>query len=136
MKNTNQNSIVVQNYFNAFEKGAILYILDSFHPDCKIISVRDGQREKHQLHGTYKGKENAKQFLENIFNHFETKLFTVEKIIAEENLVFAYGQFLHKVKATGKIFNSAWVQRCIIEDGKIKEYQFYEDSAAFINANE
>lgn len=67
---------------------------------------------------------------------FNTKNFTVEHISsAGDNLVIANGTFLHEVKATGKLFNSIWVQLCIIENEKIKNYQFYEDSAAFVTAS-
>ena len=45
------------------------------------------------------------------------------------------GTFSHEVKTTGKLFNSSWVQLCIIENNKIKEYRFYEDSAAFVAAS-
>jgi hypothetical protein len=54
---------------------------------------------------------------------------------AGDNLVTASGTFSHEVNATGKLFNSKWVQLCIIGDKKIKEYRFYEDSAAFITAS-
>ena len=54
---------------------------------------------------------------------------------AGDNLVIANGTFSHEVKTTGKLFNSTWVQLCIIADEKIKEFRFYEDSAAFITAS-
>lgn len=88
------------------------------------------------MHGIYRTKDEAKQFLNNITSLFNTKDFTVEHILsAGDNLVITNGTFSHEVKATGKLFNSTGVQRCIIEDEKIKEYRFYEDSAAFVAAH-
>lgn len=88
------------------------------------------------MHGIYRTKDEAKQFLNNITSLFNTKDFTVEHILsAGDNLVITNGTFSHEVKATGKLFNSTGVQRCIIEDEKIKEYRFYEDSAAFVTAS-
>ena len=133
--NSIDNKEVVKKYFNAFTSGDMQTVLDSFHENCKIISVRETPRETSQLHGVYNGKIEAKQFLENIGSLFTTEEFKVENIIGEGNLIYANGNFLHRIKVTNKLFASDWVQRCIIEDGKIKEYRFYEDSAAFEVAN-
>ena len=130
------NVEVVQDFFKSFQKGNMEQVLNSFHTDCYIVSVKEEERPKEQLHGIYRTKEEAKQFLNNITSTFNTKDFTVQHISsAGDNLVMANGTFSHEVKATGKLFNSTWVLRCIIADGKIKEYRFYEDSAAFIAAS-
>jgi NAD(P)H-dependent FMN reductase/ketosteroid isomerase-like protein len=131
-----KNVEVVQDYFNSFQNGNMKQVLNSFHPDCYIVSVKEEERPKEQLHGIYRTKDEAKQFLNNITSLFNTKDFTLKHISsAGDNLVIANGTFSHEVKATGKLFNSAWVQLCIIEDEKIKEYRFYEDSAAFVTAS-
>tara|TARA_B100000809_G_scaffold91232_1_gene89750 strand:+ start:422 stop:1390 length:969 start_codon:yes stop_codon:yes gene_type:complete len=130
-----QHVDVVQDYFNAFQNGNMEQVLNSFHPDCYIVSVKEEERPKEQLHGIYRTKDEVKQFFNNINSLFNTKDFTMEHISsAGDNLVIANGTFSHEVKATGKLFNSAWVQLCVIEDEKIKEYRFYEDSAAFVEA--
>nr|WP_299214363.1 NAD(P)H-dependent oxidoreductase [uncultured Allomuricauda sp.] len=130
------NKEVVQNYFTAFQKGDLEAVLGTFHPDCYIVSVKEEERPKEQLHGIYRTREEAKQFLKNIVTLFETKDFSVETMVeAEGNLVISKGTFSHLVKSSGKLFNSNWVQLCIVEDGMIKEYRFYEDSAALIEAS-
>ena len=131
-----KNVEVVQDYFNSFQNGNMKQVLNSFHPDCYIVSVKEEERPKEQLHGIYRTKDEAKQFLNNITSLFNTKDFTLKHISSVgDNLVMSNGTFSHEVKATGKLFNSAWVQLCIIEDEKIKEYRFYEDSAAFVTAS-
>ena len=131
-----KNVEVVQDYFNSFQNGNMKQVLNSFHPDCYIVSVKEEERPKEQLHGIYRTKEEAKQFLNNITSLFNTKDFTVNHIASTgDNLVMANGTFSHEVKTTGKLFNSSWVQLCIIENEKIKEYRFYEDSAAFVAAS-
>ena len=129
------NKSVVEGYFNAFGKGDMGSVLEIFHPECFIVSVKEGDRAEGQLHGSYHTKKQAKDFLANITNLFDTKDFQVEAIMeGEQSVVYANGTFTHKVKASGKLFYSTWVQRCIIQDGMIKEYRFYEDSAAYENA--
>lgn len=136
MKNTTDSIEVVHNYFNAFQNGDIDQVLNSFHENCLIVSVRDQEREKEQLHGRYKTKEEAKQFISNIVNSFNTKEFIVERVVGEGNVIFANGKFSHEVKTTGKLFISDWTQISIIKDNKIMEYRFYEDSAAFVEASQ
>lgn len=129
------NKTVIENYFNAFSKGDIAAVLRIFHPECLIVSVREGERGNGQLHGSYRSRAEASEFLANISRLFETKSFTVESIMeGNKHVVYANGTFVHKVKATAKLFYSTWVQRCIIENGMIKEYRFYEDSAAYEEA--
>ena len=135
MEKSNRNIQVVNDYFTAFQNGNSNQVLDSFHEDCLIVSVKEQQRYKEQLHGIYKTKKEAKQFIDNILALFNTKSFEVERIVAQDNVVFANGSFSHELKATGKMFVSDWVQLSIIEDDKIKEYRFYEDSAAFVEAS-
>ncbi len=127
-----ENKQVVAGYFRAFGQGDMEAVRAHFHPECKIVSVRDTKREAEQLHGTYSGLAEAGDFLNNIARLFETEAFDVKSLMeAEENVVYAHGSFAHKVKATGNMFYSDWVQRCVISDGKIREYRFYEDSAAY-----
>ena len=128
----NRNKPVVASYFEAFGRGDMEAVLSHFHPNCKIVSVRDTSRVKGQLHGSNTGLEEAQTFLSNIARLFETESFEVKSLMeAEDHVVYAHGSFAHKVKATGNLFYSDWVQRCVIAEGKIKEYRFYEDSAAY-----
>jgi len=130
-----KNKEVVASYFAEFTNGNVDKVLNIFHPNCYIVSVKEEERSTEQLHGIYRTRKEAKQFLHNISALFETKEFTVDTLVeAEGNLVIAKGTFSHLVKSSGKLFNSNWVQLCIIEDEMIKEYRFYEDSAALIEA--
>ncbi len=130
------NKEVVQNYFKAFQRGDLEAVLNTFHPDCYIVSVKEEERPTEQLHGIYRTREEAKQFLKNIVTLFDTKDFTVETVVeAEGNVVVSKGTFSHLVKSSGRLFKSNWVQWCLVEDEMIKEYRFYEDSAALIEAS-
>jgi len=130
------NTEVVKAYFNAFKNGDMEMVLDSFHNECIIISVKEGKRNIGDLHGTYTHKKEAVDFLNNITALFEPESFEIDDMVESGNLVYTNGRFTHIVKATGKRFYSEWVQRCIIQDDKIKEYRFYEDSAAYLIANQ
>lgn len=130
------NTDVVNGYFSAFKNGDIESVLNWFHDQCIIISVKEGKRLPGDLHGTYTHKKEAKDFLNNITLLFTPESFEIDSIVESGNIVYANGRFTHIVKSTGKRFYSEWVQRCIIQDEKIKAYRFYEDSAAYLIANQ
>lgn len=133
---TKRNKEVVESYFNAFTQGDLEQVAQIFHPDCYIVSVKEEERKDGQLHGVYRTREEAKIFLNTIVSLFETKEFLVDMVVESEgNLVISKGTFSHLVKSSGKLFHSNWVQLCNVEDEMIKEYRFYEDSAALIEAS-
>lgn len=126
---------VVNAFFSASGKGDLLGILNTFHPDCSITAVRKADRAGVQIYGSYQHKSGAKEFIENLGSAFDTQAFTVNHVVGQGEVAFADGNFTHRVKATGKLFTSGWALRCIIRDGKILDYYFYEDSAAYDEAS-
>jgi uncharacterized protein len=125
----------VQAFFNAFAKGDFQGILDAFHPDVTITAVRESERSGNEIYGTYKGIEGVKAFLTNLGGTFDTQAFSVENIVGGEGVAFANGKFVHKLKATEKLFPSDWALYVVEKDDKIFEYHFYEDSQKFAEAN-
>lgn len=126
---------VVQQFFNAFGTGDFNRLITLFHDSAVTIGIRDAQRTQGEIYGTYHGKEGVKNFIANMGMTFDTKSFTVENIIGEGDIAFANGNFTHIIRATGKPFTSAWALKCVIKDGQIYEYHFYEDSEKFAEAS-
>ncbi len=130
-----QSSEPVKTFFEAFIKGDFQGILDTFHVDTTITAIREAERNSGSLYGTYKGSAGVKEFLNNLGNTFDNQSFSVENIVGGEGIAFANGRFVHKVKATEKLYPSDWALFTVIKEGKIYEYHFYEDSARFEEAN-
>ncbi len=135
METVKQSKEVVQGFFNAFGSGDFDGIINSFHDSCTITAVREADRNKSQIYGTYKGKDGAKTFISNLGNAFNTKAFSVDNVVSEGSIAFANGKFTHIVKSSGKTFSSDWALMCVIKNDKIYEYHFYEDSDKFSEAN-
>jgi hypothetical protein len=131
----NSSTEPVKAFFTAFGNGDFNGIINAFHEDCSITAVRQGKRTGKEIFGTYTSKEGAKEFISNLGNSFDTKAFSVDHIVGEDNVAFANGKFTHHVKSTGKPYSSDWSLMCVIKDGKIFEYHFYEDSASFVTAS-
>lgn len=125
----------VHSFFAAFSNGDLDGIVATFDPTAEITAVRSETRPGDDIHGTFHGAAGVRTFIGKLGAAFDTQAFAVEDIISNGDVAFANGTFTHKVKATGKLFASAWALRCKLRDGKIASFHFYEDSAAFVEAN-
>jgi uncharacterized protein len=128
-------SKIVKDFFTAFGRGDLDGVVASFHPRAEIIAVRAGSRGDGQLYGSYEGTDGARTFVTTLGALFQTQAFEVNDVVAEGNLVFASGNFVHIVKSTGKPFRSSWALRCDIAGGKIRHFRFFEDSASYVEAS-
>lgn len=126
---------VVREFFAAFGRGDLEGVVATFHPNAEIIAVRNAPRGENDVYGTYTGSEGARTFVRTLGQSFDTQAFTVDRVIGEGDVAFASGSFVHRVRSTGRTFRSDWALRCLIADGKIREYRFYEDSAAYVEAS-
>ena len=133
--NPSTSADVVREFFNAFGKGDVEGVIGTFHPQAEIVAVRKGARKEGEVYGTYSGKDGARAFIAALGSAFDTKAFSVDTVVGEGKVAFASGSFTHNLKSTGKPFTSDWALKCVIEDGKIRSYHFFEDSAAYAEAS-
>jgi uncharacterized protein len=132
---TTSSADVVKGFFAAFGKGDVDGVVNSFHPNTTITAVRKSDRKDSELHGTYTGKEGARTFVANLGKAFDTQAFNVANVVGDGKVAFANGTFVHKIRSTGKLYSSDWALMVLVEDGKIREYKFFEDSAKFAEAS-
>lgn len=126
---------VVKGFFAAFGKGDVDGVVAAFHPRAQIVAVRKAPRKDGGVYGAYSGQEGARAFVASLGGAFDTQAFAVDVVVGEGNVAFASGSFTHKLKSTGKLFSSDWALKCVVEEGRILEYHFYEDSAAYAEAS-
>jgi ketosteroid isomerase-like protein len=126
---------IVKDFFAAFGRGDLQGVVATFHPRAEIVAVRADSRADGQLFGRYEGTEGARTFVTTLGTLFQTQTFSVQDVVGEGNVVFASGDFVHIVKATGKPYRSSWALRCDIADDKILRYRFFEDSASYVEAS-
>lgn len=129
-----EGTAVVQAFFAAFSKGDMPAVLALFHPEARLIAVRDVPESADALYGTYSGREGVSRFFTKLGATFDTQAFTVEQVTGDAQQGFASGHFTHRVKQSNGLYHSAWALRCELVDGLIKTYQFYEDSATLVQA--
>ena len=124
----------VQAFFTAFGNGDMEGVFDVFDPNTKIVAVRDESLKSGFLHGTYNGVDGVQQFISGMGSQFNTQAFAVDNVVGEGNVAFANGSFTHEIKSTGKHFTSDWALMCVVDNDKIQEYHFYEDSHNYMEA--
>jgi uncharacterized protein len=125
----------LEQFFSAFGQGNLEKLVSLFASDAHIMAVRDVPNAPEQLHGRYSGQEGVRDFLSRVGATLDTQAFRVDAMGGDGELAFARGSFTHLVKRTQKPFSSEWALLCTVQNGQIKEYRFYEDSAAFSAAN-
>ena len=131
---TSSSAEVVREFFGAFGAGDRDRIIATFHPEAQIVAVRSAVRNAGELYGRYAGTAGVNDFVTTLGQTFVTQAFAIDGVVGDGSVAFASGSFIHVVKSTGRAFTSDWALRCVIKDGKIFEYRFFEDSAAFVDA--
>jgi len=132
--NSNNSASVVQAFFEAFGQGRVDDLVALFGPEAELHAVRSGRPEADEPYGTYSGPSGVRAFLAALGATFDTKEFAIDSVVGEGEVAFASGRFVHEIKKTRRRFASEWALRCVVRDGKILEYRFYEDSQAFVRA--
>ncbi|WP_123042847.1 nuclear transport factor 2 family protein [Cohnella candidum] len=119
---------VLQGYFEnlADMDKALGYV----HRDAKFIAAFEMETDRHHFYGTYHGTEGVRTLLSKFRKDLDPQQFEIHKILADETTAFAWGKFKHRIRPTGKMFESHWAVVCEVEDGKIKYFRGFEDTAA------
>lgn len=124
---------ILDTFFAALgtEAGASHMIADN----AKIIAVREETYTALPLYGTYRGPEGFQTFMAELRRIFDTQLFAVDHTMVDGNRGFAIGRFIHRVRATDRLFHSHWTLYAEFEGEKLSLYRFFEDTAALEEAN-
>jgi len=84
--------------------------------------------------GKWRGHGGVQQFFRVVAEVQETLEFTPDQFLAQGETVVVLGRFSNRVKATGKLSNSEWVQVWTARDGKLAKMQEYVDTLAVSTA--
>ena len=127
----------VEAFFAAFGGGDLDALVATFATDATITAVRAAPRTPSAggVYGTYLGREGARAFVAALGETFDTKAFSVDHIVGDaDSVAFASGSFTHHLRSNDRPFASDWALMCVVVDGEIAEYHFYEDSATYERA--
>lgn len=102
--------------------------------DAQFISTNPRKNEHNTMHGTFLGHQGAREFFGAFFEVLEPGDFETTDGFGDNKHAAMYGHLAHKVRSTGKVFESDWALIAKVVDGKISLYHFYEDTEALYKA--
>ncbi len=127
-----ENTQLVQQIFEALGRGDIPFILNAV---CEDVKWTNGfPRDVVPTGGVWHGPEGVAEFFANIGTVMEPTQFEPREYIAQDNKVVVLGYSSFIVKSIGKPFGSDWVMVWTLQDGKVKSFREYTDTAGGIAA--
>lgn len=86
--------------------------------------------------GIHNGKKEVMEFFTYFGSLLEAISFEPKGFYSDAENVFVTGHYDFKVKANGNLISSDWIEVFTFNNGKIKQYEEYTDTASFQNAFE
>ena len=115
------NVALVKRAYKAFKKGDIKGILKT---TADNIEWETPKVEGQPFGGLRNGKAEVEEFFGLLGEHEEVLEFEPQEFIAEGKQVVVLGRYKARIKSTGQIADSSWVQVFRVQGGKIT--RFYE----------
>jgi len=122
---------VIENFFALLMGGDLESALALVDRNAEFVAARaEAPRSDDTMYGTYRGHDGVRDFVAKLGRLFEPQSFVVEEVLAGDGLEFASGRLCHRLRQTGRLFQSAWAVKVELADDRIRRYHFYEDTAA------
>ena len=84
--------------------------------------------------GNYRGRAEAQRFFTTVAQACEVLEFAVDRMVADGETVIVFGHEHFRVRATGRNWNTDWIQVHTVRDGAICRFREYTDTAAIVAA--
>ena len=123
---------IVQRLYAAFQQGDFPAFLDTLADNVEWFVP--GPRPTLPWAGLRQGRAQVAQFFAEFATTAETERFEPQEFIAQGEKVIVLGQRRDRVKATGRVCESEWVQVYVVRADKIVSFRGYYDTAAMVAA--
>lgn len=128
------NLSIVRSMYAAFAKGDVAALLDSCHPE--IVWQVVGNPEQAPFFGRHDGHAGVIEFLQQLSAALTDIVNTPENIYDVDDKVIVTGHDSAKARATGKSLSTEWVHLFTLEQGKVREFKEFYDTARIVAALE
>jgi ketosteroid isomerase-like protein len=122
---------IVEDFFSALGSGDDEAAVQLVTPDATFEAQGPPNVP---IYGRFEGHDGVRDFIATVRELFDTERFEVRESIQSDGLAFAYGYLQHRVRKTGQVFRSEWALYCEVDDGHIRTYKMFEDTAALAAA--
>ena len=127
-----ENVQVVQQAFEAFGRGDIPALLGLVTND--VVWDTLGPTDTMVWAGRRQGPEQVGQFFSDLGGAVEFQELQPREFVAQGDRVVVLGHSHYTIRANGRPLEQDWVMVLKLRDGKIAEYQYFEDTAATVAA--
>jgi len=131
---TPENLKLVQEFLAAFVRGDIPAVLNALTDDVDWFIP--GPPDRVAFSGARRGREQVMQFFITLDATIEFLKFEPRDYVAAGDKVVAFGHNYDRMKSTNRFFDNEWACLFVVRDGKIAKVRMYEDTAAFVIAQE
>src|SRR5689334_16948284 len=105
----------VTSMYAAFRRGDLAAVFAHLHDDCVWKCHAPPSLA---FSGTWRGPAGAAQFFEKVFQNLRMESFSVERTLADGDVVVGIGRDRGVAIATGRAYDAAWVHVWRFRDGK------------------
>ncbi len=121
-----ENTQIIQNIYAAFGQGKIAAILNALASDVEWIHTA---AESIPFSGTYRGPQQVGTFFQKLVENQDTLAFEPREFVAQGETVAVFGYIKGRSKATGKSYETDWAMKWHLQNGKVKKFHHFFDSA-------
>lgn len=126
------NVQVVQQAFEAFGRGDIPALLALLTNDVVWDTI--GPTGAIPWASRRRGPEQVGQFFSDLTGAVDFQQLQPREFIAQGDWVVVLGHSHYTIRANGRPLEQDWVMVLKLRDGKVAEYQYFEDTAATVAA--
>ena len=127
--NEQQNLEIIRRGYEAFGRGDLDALLSLFADNIEWVSPGPADLP---TAGTRRGRQQVADFFRIVNELFEFQRFEPKTFIAQDDRVVVLGEDTARIKATGKVLDSAWAHAFSLRDGKVASFHEYIDTAAIV----
>lgn len=127
--NDNQNVQIIQRGYEAFGRGDLNALLDTF--DEQVEWVTPGGPEL-ATSGRRRGRQAVAEFFGAVNDLVEIQRFEPRTFVADGDRVVVLGGETARVRATGKVLEVEWVHAFTFRNGRVIAFQEYFDTAPVV----
>jgi len=128
-----QNKEIVKRAYENFKSGNIESLLGQLSDG---VEWQLPDIENVPFAGKRSGRASVAQFFSLLAEDQDALQFEPQEFVAEGDRVVALGQYLWRVKSTGREYGGQWAHVFTIRDGKIAGFHEYMDTAAAATAHQ
>lgn len=126
------NIRLVKQVYDCFKRGAIDELLNLHAEDVEWTTP--GPPDVMHTAGTRRGRQGIADFFSTLNKEQDIEIFEPEEFIAQDDKVVSLIKCRGRVKATGKAADTTLVHVFSIQDGKVKRFREFFDTAEVLKA--